>query len=145
MLFAIDERTRDFIGEHRVARLATADREGRPSVIPICYAFDGERLYTPLDEKPKGVEVERLKRVRNIRINPRVSLVIDDYAEDWSRLAFVQITGDGSMIDPASDPEEHTRAVRLLREKYPQYQTMQIDVRPIIKITPLRIKHWEAA
>ena len=80
-----------FIQQQRVARLATADAEGHPHVVPVCYAFDGARFYIPLDEKPKRVAAIQLKRVRNIEARPEVSLVIDRYDDDWSQLAYVQV------------------------------------------------------
>src|SRR5689334_19226144 len=80
-----------FVQRQRVARPATADVEGRPHVVPVCYAFDGARFYIPLDEKPKRVAARQLKRVRNIAARPEVSLVIDRYDDDWSRLAYVQV------------------------------------------------------
>lgn len=141
----IDEAMQCFIRDHRVARLATADGKARPSVIPICYVFDGERLYTPIDEKPKSVEAGRLKRARNIEENPRAALVIDDYSETWGQLAYVMITGAAEIITPGPDNREHARAVELLRAKYPQYHSMKLEERPIIKITPARIKRWAPA
>ena len=57
-------------------------------VVPVCYAFDGNHFYTPIDEKPKSVAAGDLKRVRNIKANSRVALVIDHYSEDWSELKF---------------------------------------------------------
>lgn len=140
MGFAIDQQTAQFIGDHRVARLATADGDGRPAVIPICYVFDGEHFYSPIDEKPKQVAPRQLKRVRNIETNPHVALVIDDYADDWSKLVYVLVTGLATIIQPGTD--EHARAVRMLRDKYSQYQAMAIDERMVIKIAPARIKHW---
>ena len=140
MALEIDTSAKQFIREHRVARLATADGDGRPLVIPICYVFDGETIYSPIDEKPKSVSERRLKRVRNIEANPQVSLVIDDYSDDWNHLAYVLIGGVAELI-PAGGTE-HARAVELLREKYPQYLAMAIDKRPIIKITPAHIKRW---
>src|SRR5262245_39687348 len=80
-----------FVQRQRVARLATADADGRPYVVPVCYAFDGARFYSPLDEKPKRVAATQLKRVRNIEARPEVSLVIDRYDDDWSQLAYLQI------------------------------------------------------
>lgn len=145
MPIEIDDATRDFIRDHRVARLATADGNARPSVIPICYVYDGESFLTPIDEKPKSVEAGRLKRVRNIQANPRVALVIDDYSEDWRRLVYVMITGEARIITPVSEEAEHARAVELLREKYPQYRLMAIHERPMIKITPSKIKRWTPA
>ena len=142
MTLDLDQSTLEFIRSHRVARLATASVEGQPVVIPICYVFDGELLYTPIDEKPKSVDAGSLKRVRNIRANPNVALVVDDYSEDWSQLVYVLISGTAEIISVAGDASEHTRAVELLREKYPQYRSMKLDERPIIKITPARIKRW---
>ena len=75
-----------FIRVQHVAHLATADAEGRPHVVPVCYAFDGSRFYTPLDEKPKRVAEQQLRRVRNIEARPEVMLLIDQYDDDWSRL-----------------------------------------------------------
>lgn len=140
MPIEIDEETSRFITERRIARLATADASGQPAVVPVCYVFDSENIYSALDEKPKQVEHRNLQRVRNIEANPKVSLVVDDYSEDWSELVFVVITGLASIIEP--DGDEHWRAVALLREKYPQYRSMQIERTPMIKITPLRVKRW---
>ncbi len=141
----LDDHTRDFICGHRVARLATVDTAGQPSVIPICYVFDGERIYSPVDEKPKSVAARCLKRVRNIAANPRVSLVIDDYSEDWSQLAYVLISGLAEIIEPDElHRSEHTHAVTLLRAKYTQFETMAIGERPLIKIQVMRVKRWSA-
>ncbi|MCI0486255.1 MAG: TIGR03668 family PPOX class F420-dependent oxidoreductase [Blastocatellia bacterium] len=142
MALEIDDSTREFIRDHRIARLATADADAQPAVVPVCYAFDGANIYSPIDEKPKSVAAVRLKRVRNIEANGRVSLVIDDYSEDWSKLVYVIINGVADMIGP--DAGEHARAVELLREKYPQYRSMRIENSLIVKITPLRIKRWSA-
>jgi PPOX class probable F420-dependent enzyme len=138
----IDDATLLFILEHRVARLATVDGRGRPAVVPICYAFDGEIIYSAIDEKPKAVEPRSLKRVRNIEANPHVSLVIDDYSEDWGELRWVLISGVAEIISPGAG--EHERAVRLLRDKYPQYRSMAIDEKILIRIRPVRIKRWGA-
>lgn len=142
MSFEIDEGAAEFIRNHRVARLATVNSERQPSVVPICYAFDGKIIYSPIDQKLKRVEAMALKRVRNIQENAGVALVIDDYSEDWSELSYVLISGTAEII--SSDATEHSGAVALLREKYPQYRSMKIDDRPIIKISPARVKYWKA-
>jgi PPOX class probable F420-dependent enzyme len=97
----------------RVARLATVDPQGRPHVVPICFALEGEMVYTVVDEKPK--RTHRLQRLRNIEANPRVEVLIDEYDEDWSRLWWVRLRGSARIVD---DPH----AVELLSEKYPQYR-----------------------
>jgi PPOX class probable F420-dependent enzyme len=122
--------------------LATVGSDGQPSVIPICYAFDGRYIFSSVDEKPKSVGAGQLKRVINIESNPRVSLVIDDYSDDWSQLAYVLIQGLAEVLNAGGSPVDHKRGVSLLREKYVQYRSMAIDERPLIKIAPTRIKSW---
>jgi len=132
---------RDFISAHRVARLATVDVKGQPHVIPIVYAFDGNLLYTPLDAKPKRVGVHQLQRVRNIQANPQVAVIIDDYSEDWTNLAWVQIRGTATLVE---DGAAHSTGVALLTAKYPQYHNMPLNERPIIVITVERVASWRA-
>jgi PPOX class probable F420-dependent enzyme len=122
-----------------VARLATADAKGIPHVVPICYAFDGRCIYSPLDLKPKRVAPQRLKRVRNIVANPSVALVIDDYSEDWSALGYVLIQGRAEILE---DGNERRRAESLLREKYPQYRELLEEGCTVVKVTPKRVTGW---
>jgi len=128
-----------FIRSARIAHLATADRSGQPLVIPICFAFDGIEFFSPIDEKPKQISPQKLKRLRNIAENPKVSLIIDRYDEDWQRLAYVLITGRAKILLRGT---RHRRAVSLLRRKYRQYRSMAIDQRPMIVIRPLVVKVW---
>ena len=145
MALDVEQSTLEFIRSHRVARLATTSVDRQPAVIPICYVFDGERIYTPIDEKPKSVDAGSLKRVRNIRANPNVALVVDDYSEDWNELVYVLISGTAEIISAADHASEHPRAVEMLRAKYRQYRSMKLEERPIIKITPARIRRWAPA
>jgi PPOX class probable F420-dependent enzyme len=123
----------------RVAHFATADSSGQPHVIPICFVFDGERFYSPIDEKPKRTDPLKLKRLRNIKDNPYVSIVIDRYDENWRQLAWVLIFGTARAIKSGA---RYSQAVTLLRKKYPQYRSMKIDQRPIICIVPERVRTW---
>src|SRR3972149_6384655 len=81
----------------RVGHLATADAQGKPLVVPVCFACSEESIYSVVDEKPKRVPATHLRRLKNIAENPQVCLVVDHYEEDWSRLAplIVEGTGDG--------------------------------------------------
>jgi PPOX class probable F420-dependent enzyme len=128
-----------FIRTARVAHLATAEAHGRPHVIPICFVFDGKYFYSPIDEKPKKVAPHQLKRLKNIRENPTVSLVIDRYDENWSKLAYLILFGTARTL---SSGPKHRNAVRRLRRKYPQYRLMAIDRLPVICITVNRIRSW---
>lgn len=129
-----------FLVRQRVARLATADAAGTPHAVPVCFACSRDAIYIALDEKPKHVPPARLKRVRNIIENPSVALVADRYAEDWSLLAFVLVRGRADLLEPGAG--EHAAAVRLLRGKYHQYETMPIEENPVISIRPERVASW---
>lgn len=132
-----------FVQRMRVARLATADEQGTPSIIPICYAFDGTCFYTPLDEKPKRVKGTQLRRVRNIEARPDVALLIDVYHDDWSQLGYLLIHGQARLSYPGE--EQHRRALPLLRARYEQYLHMALEQAPVIVITPQRISAWGPA
>jgi PPOX class probable F420-dependent enzyme len=128
--------------EARVARLATLDAKSRPHIIPVCFAYDGKLFYTAIDRKPKRVPPERLARLQNIRAMSRVALLIDQYDEDWTELWYILVRGKARLI-PKSAHEEHARAIRRLRAKYPQYaRGMLADDAPIIRITPERFTSW---
>ena len=128
-----------FIAGHRVARLATADDKGAPHVVPVCYAFDGKCIYSALDLKPKRVQGRALKRVRNILQNPLVSLVIDDYSEDWNELAYVLVQGRADLVE---DADEQQAAEAMLRAKYGQYEKLLEKGCAIIRVTPNSVISW---
>jgi PPOX class probable F420-dependent enzyme len=131
-----------FLTSFRVARLATVDRAGRPYNVPVCFALHAGRLYIVIDEKPKRIPPERLRRVRNIEDNPAVCLVVDQYDEDWLRLAWLQVHGDAALVD---DEGERAAALAALKERYPQYAAMTLVARPLLGITPRRVTVWRAA
>ncbi len=131
----------EFLAAGRVAHLATTTRAGTPHIVPVVYAYDGERIYTPLDEKPKRVPPLQLKRVRNILDQPRVVLLVDHYDEDWSRLAWARVDGRARIVRGG---KTHAAAITLLRDKYPQYRAMDLEARPLIVITVTKIVAWEA-
>ncbi|OGO44273.1 MAG: PPOX class F420-dependent oxidoreductase [Chloroflexi bacterium RBG_16_63_12] len=130
-----------FLARMRVARLATTNASGQPHVIPIVFATDGQRLYTPVDEKPKRVAPNQLKRVRNLLVNPQVAVVVDEYDEDWTRLAWVLVMGRGEIVEGG---EAHATGIRLLQDKYPQYDVMPLEHRLLIVVTPVRVTSWGA-
>ena len=131
----------EFLARARVGRLATADSKGQPHVIPIVFATDGEKIYTPLDKKPKRTAPHQLKRVRNILENPKVAFIADHYEEDWEKLAWILVKGMGTLVETG---EAYATAVRLLEEKYPQYKTMPLQNRPLIVITPSDVSSWHS-
>ncbi len=132
-----------FIHSQRVARLGTADEHGTPHLVPVCYAFDGQCFYTPLDEKPKRVAGTKLRRVLNIEARHEASLLVDQYSDDWSQLGYVLIHGSAEILAPAN--EVHAHAIKLLRMRYAQYRTMHLEESPVIAITPDRVTSWGPA
>jgi len=136
---------RPFLEAHRVGHLATAGTDGAPHVIPVCYALDDAGLYVVADEKPKRRPARELARLRNLRQNPRAALVVDDYDEDWTRLAYLLVRGPVRLLEQAA---AHAAALRLLRTRYPQYQRMALDApadHPILRLEPRLIHLWRAA
>jgi PPOX class probable F420-dependent enzyme len=138
----LSDDDRAFAERHRVAHLATADATGVPHVIPICYALVDEAFYFVIDEKPK--RSRNLKRLRNIAANPRVALLIDDYDEDWTRLAYLLVQGRAAQVD---SPTEYAAVLAALRARYSQYTAMALAfvTHPMVRITPLRTHRWHAA
>lgn len=134
---------KEFVLRMRVARLATANEQGSPTLVPVCYAFDGTYFFTPLDEKPKSVPGTQLRRVHNIEARHEASLLIDQYSDDWSQLGYVQVYGRAELIYP--DHPLHTPALLLLRERYKQYHSMALEQAPFILLTPQRIRSWGPA
>ena len=128
-----------FITAHRAGRLATADGQGTPHVVPICYAYDGHVIYSAIDLKPKRVRPRQLKRIRNIITNPKVALIVDGYNEDWSQLAYVSIQGEAAVLE---DGDEREHAEGLLRQKYAQYEKLLDRGCPVVKITPTSVASW---
>ena len=111
-------------------------------MVPVCFVYDANCIYTPIDSKPKSVPAGRLKRVRNIIENPRVSLVIDEYSEDWSKLYYIIIHGRAELL---YEGQEHNACLKLLSDKYKQYIDMGLEAleAPVIKITPEKIISWQ--
>ena len=131
--------------------LVTVAPNGKPRPVPIAYAFDemadGLVLYSALDEKQKSVADPRaLARVHDIAARPRVAVLVDRWDEDWSRLAWLRLEGTAVVLEPPTDRSdgEHSRAVGLLRARYPQYATQALEVRPVIRIAVERVSGWSA-
>lgn len=130
---------RAFLERQRRAALATVGADGAPHVVPCVYALVDDLIYTPLDRKPKRVTVGRLQRVRDIAVNPAVCLMVDEYDEDWTRLAWLQLRGDAVLV---ADEAEAARAAAALLARYPRYAALPLDGAPLIRITLRRVIEW---
>ena len=130
---------RERLSAARVARLATVSASGRPHVVPVVFALDGDTIYFAVDSKPK--RTTHLQRLRNIAANPAVSLLADDYDEDWARLWWVRADG---LARAVTDDAEAAHAIDLLAGRYPQYRKTRPQG-PVVAITVESITGWAAA
>ncbi len=86
-----EQWVRERFGQARVARLATVSPDGSPHLVPMVFALVGSRLISAVDHKPKRTTA--LRRLDNIAANPFVSVLADDYDDDWSRLWWARVDG----------------------------------------------------
>jgi PPOX class probable F420-dependent enzyme len=122
-----------------VARLGTVSADGRPHLVPCCFALapdTGDIIYTAVDAKPKSTLA--LKRVDNILRTGVASLLVDHYEEDWSALWWVRADGRARLVER---PDERDRALAALRDKYEQYATVALPG-PVIAIDVDRWSAW---
>lgn len=131
-----EDEARTRLAEARVGTLATVDAEGRPGLVPCCFVLDGDTVYSAVDDKPKATQ--RLARLANVGVNPHATLLVDHYAEDWSKLWWVRARATGRVV---TDDNERTKAVELLRAKYPQYETHRLDG-PVLALDVVEWKAW---
>jgi PPOX class probable F420-dependent enzyme len=138
---ALTAEQRAFVARARRAHLATAARDGAPHVVPVCFALlDDATVVFAIDDKPKAPG-RKLKRLRNLEQNPRFSLVVDRWDEDWTRLGWVLLAGRGRVLD---DPVLRAAAVQALRARYPQYVAMDLDParHAVVALAIERVRAW---
>jgi PPOX class probable F420-dependent enzyme len=138
----LDEaRCRELFAAARVARLATADAAGVPHLVPIVFVVAADTVFSAVDGKPK--RTQQLRRLANIAANPRVSILVDQYSEDWTALWWVRADGTARVLDP-TDPDAGT-ARQLLRARYPQYGSGSVPVTgPVLAAEVERWSGWAA-
>jgi PPOX class probable F420-dependent enzyme len=122
----------------RVARLATTDPDGRPHLVPIVFALEGDTLYSAVDRKPK--RSTKLRRIENARARPDVTILVDHYDEDWGRLWWIRLRGRARVLDSG---EERDRALGLLQEKYPQYRAEPPEG-PVLAVDITDVREWSS-
>ncbi|MEU4548847.1 TIGR03668 family PPOX class F420-dependent oxidoreductase [Nonomuraea dietziae] len=120
----------------RTAKLATADAEGAPHLVPIVFAIEGNVIAFAVDHKPKNTM--NLRRLRNIAANERVCLLVDHYEEDWERLWWARADGRASMVE---DPAGRSRWIDRLAERYQQYRDHPPEG-PVVAITVDQWRGW---
>jgi PPOX class probable F420-dependent enzyme len=122
----------------RVARLATTDPDGRPHLVPIVFALDGNTLYSAVDHKPKRSHT--LRRIENARARPHVTVLVDHYDEDWQQLWWIRLRGHARILKNGTEREH---ALTLLTTKYPQYRNTPPDG-PVLAIDIDQVRTWSS-
>ena len=135
----LPQDARDRLAAARVARLATVDGSGQPHLVPVTFAVLGERIVIAVDHKPK--RTTDLRRLRNIRANPRVAVLADHYEEVWDRLWWARAEGTARILD---DGAEWAGALHRLADRYPQYRERPPDG-PVIVVDVSRWTGWAYA
>ena len=129
-----------FLQMHRTATLATADEDGAPHALPVCFLADAGNVYIAIDQKQKSGDPRALKRLRNIAANPRVALVADRYDDtNWSRLGWIMVRGRAEVLVCG---KEYADAQVRLTARYTQYQAMNLDGLPVIAIRIEGVTSW---
>ncbi|QCQ92546.1 TIGR03668 family PPOX class F420-dependent oxidoreductase [Rhodococcus sp. SGAir0479] len=123
-----------------VARLATVSADGTPHLVPVVFAVVGDALYTAVDDKPKSTR--QLRRLANVAATGRVSLLVDHYDDDWTRLWWVRVDGTAEVL--AVGAAEAERAIDALVAKYAQYRSMR-PAGPVIAVRQRRVREWSAS
>jgi len=126
------------VARERVARLATLDPDGRPHVVPIVFAVEGGTLYTAVDAKPKRSRT--LRRIENARARPEVTVLVDHYEDDWTKLWWVRLRGRARVLDGG---DEATHALTALSAKYEQYRESPPGL-PVLAVDVLDWRDWAA-
>jgi PPOX class probable F420-dependent enzyme len=125
-----------------VAMLATVGPDGAPHLVPVVFAVNNDDeqpvVYTAVDAKRKSTQ--RLRRLTNIEANPRVSMLVDHYDEDWTQLWWVRADG---VAEIHYRGDEMARGYALLRRKYVQYQRIALDG-PVVTVAVTRWSAWHA-
>ena len=133
-------RERDLLADARRATLATIAAGGRPRLVPICFVVTDDVIWSPIDEKPKSVEdPRRLARIRDISRDPRVTLLVDRWSEEWTELAWLRIEGQAELVASLDG------VVKALRAKYPRYEDHDLIARPMVRIAIMRASSWFAS
>jgi PPOX class probable F420-dependent enzyme len=120
----------------RVARLATVGEDGAPHIVPIVFAAVGDIIYSAVDAKPK--RHSRLRRLANIAAEPRVSVLVDRYDDDWAALWWVRADGVAEVLPTSA------AALEALTAKYPQYRSAP-PAGPFLEIQVRRWAAWSAS
>ena len=118
-----------FLKNHELCRLATASKDARPHVVPVIYALDGDDVVIAVDYGTK--------KLANLRENPRVALVVDEYRPNSG----LMVEGDCEILERG---KEYLRLLQILFDRFEFYRKNPWGEgeSPILKIRPTKAVVW---
>jgi PPOX class probable F420-dependent enzyme len=108
--------------------------------VPITFVLVGEVIYSAVDAKPKRTRA--LRRLANVAANPRVSVLVDHYESDWTRLWWVRADGRARVLEQGG--AEALDALAALTGRYDPYRGSP-PPGPVLAIDVERWVGWSAA
>ncbi len=125
----------DLLETQRVGHLGLLDEAGRPRVQPVTFARAGGALWSAVDDKPKRRPGEQLARVRRLRANPACALTVDRYDDDWTKLAWIQVVANATVVGVRED------VLEALAARYPAYRERS-PKGPLLRLDPVHVLWW---
>jgi uncharacterized protein len=118
-----------FLKDHELCRMATASKNAKPHVVPVIYAMDGENIVVAIDYKTK--------KLRNLRENPQVAVVVDEYRPNRA----VLVEGECEILERG---KEYLRLLQILFDKFAYYRNNPWGEgeSPILRIRPTKAVMW---
>jgi PPOX class probable F420-dependent enzyme len=131
---ALDEaEIRALVSSARVARLGTVDPDRGVHIVPITFALLGDVVVTAVDHKPK--RTRRLRRIANIERDHDVTVLVDHYDDDWTKLWWCRLSGTARVVYQG---DEFERAIDALVARYEQYD----EARPRGPVIRIAVTGW---
>jgi nitroimidazol reductase NimA-like FMN-containing flavoprotein (pyridoxamine 5'-phosphate oxidase superfamily) len=124
----------EFIRRERVCRVATADADGRPHVVPVCHVLEDGKLYFG-----SGVGAGK---IRNLEANPFVAVAVDAYTDAWKYLRGVMVQGRASLITRGPRIRAARKALYAKFPQYPSDAALDESDSVIVEVTPAHVYHW---
>jgi nitroimidazol reductase NimA-like FMN-containing flavoprotein (pyridoxamine 5'-phosphate oxidase superfamily) len=124
----------EFVRWARICRVATVSGDGVPHAVPVCHVLAGQKLcFGSGDDATK---------IRNLKANPRITVIVDEYSDHWDGLKGAMVQGRARLVErgPAFN-----RIRGLLYAKYPQYPkeaALTASDSTMVEVTPTRVFTW---
>lgn len=131
-MVALKKEEREFLSSHELCRLATASKDAKPHVVPVVYTLDGDDIIIAVDYGTK--------KLKNLRENRRVALVVDEY-DPTSGNGGVMAEGSCEILERGV---EYLRLLKILFDRFEFYRNnpWKEGECPIVRVRPEKCVLW---